>query len=134
MKIFIIDDDQFSLFYTRYKLIADRLTEDIHTFLSAEKGLAALTDSGDEDIPDVILLDLNMPVMDGWQFLGALGPSWPRFKDKCRIYIVTSSLDSADQIRANQNPMVTGFFDKPLHSEDTILIQSQEHTSGDQFS
>lgn len=126
MKIFIIDDDQFSLFFTRYKLLTDKLTEDIHTFLSAEEGLKSLSQCNDDSIPDVILLDLNMPVMDGWQFLEALESSWPRYKNRCRVFILTSSLDSSDQKRANLNPMVAGFFDKPLHSEDILQIHSEK--------
>lgn len=124
MKVFIVDDDKFSLFYTRYKLIADGLSEDINTFQFAEEAIEYILCDPENHAPDILLLDLNMPVMDGWQFLDALSPFWSRIMGKCRIYILTSSLDAADEVKAKENPMISAFFDKPIHSEDLELILS----------
>lgn len=126
MKIFIVDDDQFSLFYTRYKLIAEGLSDDIETFQFPEEAFQLLISGSADHIPDIILLDLNMPVMDGWQFLEALAPYWPNIRKKCRIYVLTSSLDAADEVKAKENPMVTAFFDKPIHAEDVEIILLQK--------
>ncbi len=129
MKVFIIDDDDFSLFFTRYKLNAENLTADIHTFLWAEEALDALLECAPEDVPEVVLLDLNMPLMDGWQFLEALAPRWAVISKKCRIYILTSSLDSSDKSKADLNPMVSALFAKPIGSEEVSLLAAQYRES-----
>jgi two-component system chemotaxis response regulator CheY len=93
MKIFIIDDEEVNLFLTQRMLVNSGLKEGgIHPFLNAEEALHYIQTGSDEDYPDVILLDLNMPVMDGWELPDALVPQWERLREKCRIYILTSSL------------------------------------------
>lgn len=122
MKIFIIDDEEVSLFISKRILTLSEQTADIHVFLFAEKALNFI----DKDIPDVILLDLNMPIMNGWEFLDALAPNWVNLMNKCRIYILTSSLDYLDEIKAKEHPMISGLMHKPLSSESVNLIYSQK--------
>lgn len=66
-------------------------------------------------LPDLIVLDLDMPLMDGWEFLDALaglGLSRP-----IQVFVLTSSIDPADQAKALANGSITGFFTKPLKKE-----------------
>ena len=72
MKIFIIDDDESSNFLTRMMLVLQGAKQEITTFLSATDALEVLEKSNDTDIPDIILLDLDMPFFNGWDFLEAL--------------------------------------------------------------
>lgn len=75
--------------------------------------LRTVQDTADA-LPEVILLDLNMPVMDGWEFLEAfraLKPSLPR---KITIYIVSSSIAPADVERAKSISAVTDYIIKPI--------------------
>lgn len=60
----------------------------------------------------LVFLDLNMPVMNGWEFLEAIAIE--SLNVKIQLHILTSSLDSADKIRANQNKMVRSYITKPL--------------------
>ena len=129
MKIFIIDDDHSSNFLTEQMLLLEGVTHDIEVFLSVREAMDAFITVDSDSTPDVILLDLNMPVMDGWEFLSMLALQNPLIKDKCAIYILTSSLDPLDAARAEENLIVTGLIRKPLQLEDINLIFSQHSTT-----
>lgn len=126
MKVFIIDDEQVSLFLTQRMLVLEGGVKgnDIHTFLSGREALSVLSSCRQADYPDALLLDLDMPEMDGWQFLDALAPAEERFLKNCSIYILTSSLNPADEERAGQNPLISGFFEKPISAENARLFSA----------
>lgn len=124
MKTYIIDDDQLSIFLTKTLLVLEGEVQQISTFLSGSEALEALHACDEDDIPKVIFLDLNMPVMDGWNFLDALAPLNQRLSKKCSIYILTSSLDVSDTERMKDYPFVSGLIHKPIKSDDISLIYS----------
>ena len=118
MKAFIIDDDQLSTFLTQSLLELEGGAQEVSIFHSAHEALEALRVAAAEHLPQVILLDLNMPIMDGWDFLEALAPLEQKLIGKCHIYILTSSLDSADINCMKAYPVVSGLIQKPINSED----------------
>ncbi|MCO5949972.1 response regulator [Mucilaginibacter sp. RT5R15] len=73
--------------------------------------LKAIVTAG-ENLPEVILLDLNMPVMDGWEFLDEFTKVPPA--KKIIIYIVTSSIDPADVEKAKQYEAISQYIVKPV--------------------
>jgi CheY-like chemotaxis protein len=114
MKVFVIDDCEISLLLTTHLLNLAGI-DLVKTFAGGEKALDYLVENGPEALPDAILLDLNMPGMDGWEFLESLGATGRlALKDPCRIYILTSSIDPADAAKASTYVSVYGFFHKPL--------------------
>ena len=68
-RTFIIDDDPISSFLTETLLQMEDFSEQIVTFSSAEASLNFLNEDIEANVPEVIFLDLNMPSMNGWQFL-----------------------------------------------------------------
>lgn len=123
MKIFIIDDDEISIFLTERSLQLGGFEAEIITFLSAEAALEILQHAPEEELPDFIFLDLNMPEVDGWEFLEAFQQlSGERPLDKCLIYILTSSLNISDINKANEHELVKGFIHKPISFEDMEAI------------
>ncbi|GAA4431532.1 response regulator [Pontibacter saemangeumensis] len=123
MKIFIVDDDPISIFLTQRSFEMEGVEASIHPFLSAEEALEMLGKASLEDLPDIIFLDLNMPGVDGWEFLEAF-EQLPDVSalEKCRTYILTSSLDTSDIAKANESPLVKGFIHKPIGPEDIQVI------------
>jgi len=80
-------------------------------FEKKKKGEAGLT------APDLILLDLNMPVMDGWSFLEDYIRKYADRLPKTRIAILSSTVNPEDFIRAQRYPIVIDFINKPLTIE-----------------
>ncbi|MCC9137023.1 two-component system response regulator [Pontibacter silvestris] len=114
MKTFIIDDDQFSSFLTETMLKMEDFSEHVVTFSSAEETLDYLTEDLEVNVPQVMFLDLNMPTMSGWQFLQALKPLEDSISSNCSVFILSSSIDSAEKEMAKYHAIVKGFISKPL--------------------
>lgn len=125
MQTCIIDDDNISVYLTKHILRLAGISDNITSFLSAEKALDFLKQHVSDNLPELIFLDLNMPVMNGWEFLEALSPYEQQLTGKCHIYILTSSLDLSDTVRAKDYAMVSGLIHKPLNQVDVQVILSQ---------
>ncbi len=69
---------------------------------------------GQSRIPEIILLDLNMPVMDGWEFLEIFKNRFPEFAQKTKIFILSSSINPSDREKAKSESIVVDFLSKPL--------------------
>jgi CheY-like chemotaxis protein len=119
MRAFIIDDDHLSIFITKSLLDYDSEQWETYCFEDAAEALLQL--QTEAELPDIIFLDLNMPVISGWDFLDSLAAS-PPLQERCSIYILTSSLDLADTARAKEYEVVTGFIHKPITAEDIKLV------------
>lgn len=127
-KVYIIDDDEVSIFLAQTMLEAEGFARKYETFQNPcdaiYKLLPGLQQEEVESIPDVIFLDLNMPQMDGWHFLDRLSPHAEFLKQNCRLYILTSSLDSMDVRKAKTYDFLAGFLQKPLEES---AIQHKLH-------
>ncbi|MAZ28485.1 MAG: response regulator [Cytophagaceae bacterium] len=97
----IIDDDPVFVFGAQRMMEITSFCKSIMVFPNGQEAINALEPlmtSNSDNIPDVILLDLNMPIMDGWSFLDAF-LEIPSEKN-VTIYIITSSIDPADTEKA----------------------------------
>ncbi|UII30985.1 response regulator [Fulvivirga ulvae] len=70
-----------------------------------------------EFIPEIILLDINMPEMDGWEFLDDYRNTSFALNSNCRLFMLTSSIDPEDKYKSTLYPVVKGFISKPLTVE-----------------
>jgi two-component system chemotaxis response regulator CheY len=114
--IFIIDDDPIHQRIAQIMIAKNQIFDDFVSYTEANKALEFLNENADNQskLPDVILLDLNMPMMDGWDFLEAFEIIKQNLKKTIRIFIVTSSVDEKDIARSKQYSTVKGFISKPL--------------------
>lgn len=110
-KTCIIDDDEIYIFGTKRLIENNKFSKDITVY---KNGLEALNHLQKEiiDLPNVILLDLNMPIMDGWQFLDAF--SKLNISKEVAIFIVSSSVNQSDLIKAKSYSIVKDYLVKPL--------------------
>lgn len=114
--IYLIDDDPVTNFIHK-KLIKIHFPEiAVKEWIEAENALHSITTQFDLDsLPDLILLDLNMPVMNGWQFLDKLTELYPSMIKKPIVYIVSSSGFHEDMERSSKYVFVRGFYTKPMN-------------------
>lgn len=119
-KFLIIDDDDTFEFLTREFISEHYPDAEVKSFLSSVAGLEYLKTAilqGSEK-PDVLLLDIRMPEMDGFEFLQELEAVFkPSDLLPMKIFFLTSSLDSNDYRRSVEAPMISGFISKPLDQE-----------------
>ena len=115
-KVFIIDDDPIHQRIAQIMITKHQLYDEFVSYTEAGKALEVLEENlADSDfLPDVILLDLNMPVIDGWDFLESFENIRSSLAKEIKIFIVSSSVDEKDISRSQSYASVKGFISKPL--------------------
>lgn len=118
--ILLVDDDEVYLFVTKkilYKLSDDLV---INTFTDGEQAIEYMDLCIKEDVklPEIILLDINMPFLDGWGFLAEFKKLKPKLEaEDVNIFMVTSSNDPGDIKRAQDFEEITGYIVKPVFED-----------------
>lgn len=114
--VLLIDDDKATNFYNRLVLEKMCFTEEICMVENGQEALEFLKSGikGEYPQPDLIFLDINMPIMNGWEFLEAYKKLSINQKGKIIIIMLTTSLNPEDQTRAENMIEVSGFRRKPL--------------------
>ena len=117
----LIDDDMATNFISKMLIKKADITDNIVTALNGSQALDYLTNSGEYEkeneafpIPMLILLDINMPVMDGWEFAKVFQELDETQKGNSIIIMLTSSLNPDDKARAINYPSIAGFQNKIL--------------------
>jgi CheY-like chemotaxis protein len=113
-KILLVDDDKIFNYLTKLTLKEHGITCIIDEALDGQEALEYIANA--DELPDIILLDINMPRIDGFEFLKEYERQ-DRGREHCRIYMFTSSERAEDRANAMANRFVKGYFDKPLSVE-----------------
>lgn len=118
----MVDDDDVFVFLTTRMLEKYKLVDLIKIFDNGYDALVFIKENlgNIEALPDIILLDLSMPIMDGWQFLDEFVKINPKIGKKITIYICSSSISPDDVVRAKTITAVSDFIIKPMTKEKLI--------------
>ena len=126
MNICIIDDDEIFQFATQ-RLIEITLGDQvgIHICEDGEEAITYLRETDEKDFPDIIFLDINMPKMNGFEFLLAYVNEELYEKKAVKIYVVSSSVDPQDIQHAKSHPYVSEYVKKPINKEKIFKIAEE---------
>lgn len=124
--ILVIDDSSLDLLIANDYLEAYSDVNEIICVGSALQGLEflLLKENSPNELPEIIFLDIRMPVMDGFGFLEKFNELSSKIKQQSKIFVLSSSVDPADVLRAKNSPFVLDFIEKPL-SEEKILAMTE---------
>ncbi len=116
----IVDNDRIYQFTVKKTLELMKSDCRLSIFSDGLEAIAFLRNCLDcpDDTPDIILLDLKMPMLDGWGFLKEYSKFHDELGREVQLYFTTSSIDDSDRKRALENPVVNGFMDKPVSYHD----------------
>ena len=113
--IWIVDDDLIARMLIKKRLEKESFSQTIIEFENGKEAFDAyLKLEGKAEEPELILLDLNMPVMDGWTFLDSIAKQSSESDSLPSVAILTSSIDQEDRDQAKQYSNVISFLKKPL--------------------
>lgn len=118
-RTYIIDDDAIAVFGLKRAMTSIGITAELSIF---ENGFDALENFkkllvNDSELPAVMFIDLHMPVMDGWDFMGEFTKLRPYPEDWPEIYIMTSSIDNKDVEKAKTYGLEANYLLKPVYAD-----------------
>lgn len=122
----LIDDSSFDLLIYEKLLQKNQVAKSIKAFLSARVALEFITTHGKEMPPSVLMLDVQLPGMNGFEFLEKFHELSEEIKNKFTIFMLSSTIDDADILKASLNPYIIEMLNKPLNIQDLI---AKLHTS-----
>ena len=128
-RFIIVDDDRSNNLICKCSLKRFSADTEILSFLEPEVALQYIEDSyisSEPQIPTVIFLDINMPVLTGWDFLNIFRKFPAEVQEQFSIFMLTSSIDVRDQNKAESDLLVNGFLRKPLTTQAVFDVVNQK--------
>ncbi|MGN6618511.1 MAG: response regulator [Ilyomonas sp.] len=131
LNICLVDDDMVYQYVAKKTIESTGLSENIIQLHNGEEALVFFKEnvSNEAFLPDIIFLDINMPVMNGWEFLEAYSQLATLMTKDIPVVIVSSSLDDYDLNKSKEFSVVTGFITKPILRDKFIKILSSVYAS-----
>jgi len=131
VSVLLVDDDEINNFISIKLIKKALLNTEIMACLNGKFAIDQLVEIQRKDpakLPDYILLDINMPIMNGWEFLDEYKRLNIDPTGKTKIFIISSSVFSNDINKARSYPLVKDFISKPLNVDKIVeLFKVEDH-------
>lgn len=122
IKVMLVDDQKMANFITRKLIEVTGFSTEVVDYTVPQEALLDLSNTN----PDLIFLDLNMPEVNGWQFLEVLTEK----QNQTQVVIVTSSTSKHDKEKAQKYAQVIDFLEKPLTKNTILSLKSKLDLAG----
>jgi len=125
LNFIIVDDDESSLLICKMVVKKYLNPNSIDTFPSAKDALSfikSVYDENPKEFATILFLDVNMPVVSGWDFLKEFEKFKNEIKSQIKIYMLTSSIDNNDIALSKKTGLVSGYLVKPLSKEKILDV------------
>jgi len=126
--VMLIDDNEIDNLINQKMIEAANITEHIYTHTGARsaieflKNLEKLEQETKNVLPEIIFLDIDMPLMDGFQFLDEFEKLSENTKKKCKVVMLTSSINPLDVNKSKKYSYVKKYINKPLSQENLVNL------------
>ncbi len=124
--ILLVEDDPIAIIVCDRIIKLNNFTDNLITKENGKEALKYIQSLLQENkpLPEVILLDINMPIMNGWDFLNEYETLLNKIESPPLIFILSSTADPNDFSKATLYSFVKDFIPKPFNKEHLILIES----------
>lgn len=127
--ILCVDDDPITLMLCKKVIVKASFSTEIITAKNGEEALkyfdSIINKQEENKLPQLIFLDLNMPVMDGWEFLDNFNTEKYSAVNSTKIVVLSSTIDPEDLEKSKKYPMVIDFLSKPITTNMITYLQSK---------
>lgn len=123
----VVDDDPINNMVCKYNIANLYPDAIIQLFTDPENALEWMKEEYSHSTGEpgtVLLLDINMPMMNGWEFLDEFGSFSDKVRAQIKIFIISSSIDPEDKQKAEDHSLVHGYYPKPLNKKTITHITS----------
>ncbi len=127
--VMLIDDNEIDNLINQKMIEAAGIAEHIYTHTGARsaieflKNLEKLDKETKDVLPDIIFLDIDMPLMDGFQFLDEFEKLSDNTKQKCKVVMLTSSINPQDVNKSKKYSYVKKYINKPLSQDNLANLE-----------